>query len=123
VIGADQFTGFRSWKRFPEVLSMCDWIVLLRKPASMDTVSGMIRALQTEGVLDGSGDPMEWRVRGRSQGSQGKERVIRFVETPAREISSTRIRENFALGKKNENKAWISPAVMEWIERKHLYGT
>ncbi|NDG84293.1 MAG: nicotinate-nicotinamide nucleotide adenylyltransferase [Proteobacteria bacterium] len=123
VIGTDQFVGFRSWQRFPEILSMCDWIVLLRKPAGIDAASEMLRTLQADGVLESTSDPMEWRVRGRSQGSQGTERVIRFVETVAQEISSTRIRENFALGKKNENQAWMAPAVMEWIERKHLYGT
>ncbi len=120
VIGTDQFLGFRGWKRFPQVLSMCDWIVLLRKSADsaadLAAVTAMQAALRDEGVLSTTKDPSEWRIA-------GSERVMRFVETDAPEISSTRIRENFALNRSPENAAWIPRPVLEWIERKHIYGT
>ena len=116
VIGTDQFLSFRSWNRFPEVLSLCDWIVLLRKPQGMDAVAALLRSFQGENLLQSTPDPREWRITGSG-------RVVRFVETDAPEISSTKIRENFALGKPSENNAWIDSRVIEFIERKHLYGT
>jgi nicotinate-nucleotide adenylyltransferase len=116
VIGTDQFLSLRSWNRFPDVLSLSDWIVLLRKPQGMDSIAELLRDFQGENVLQSTPDLREWRV-------VGSNRVVRFVDTDAPEISSTTLRENFALGKKKENTAWISPRVIEFIERKHLYGT
>ena len=116
VIGTDQFRNLGRWSRYPHVLGLCDWIVLLRKPDTRDSIGAALTAYQQEGILTSTADPHAFLVCGSG-------RTLRIVETPALEASSTRIRENFAMSRKDEAKARIPAPVLEWIERKHLYGT
>jgi len=123
VIGTDQFTQLRSWNRFPEVLKLSDWLVLLRKP-----VTGIheeaLKHFVAESLLVATPDPKEWRIA-------GSQRLLRFVETDAPEVSSTRIREQLTLRSRSpvgaesnpESIAEVPATVMEWIQRNHLYGT
>lgn len=115
VIGTDQFESLKSWSRFPHVLSLADWIVLLRKPVA-GTHEASLREFVSQSILSPTPDPREWRITGSS-------RVLRFVETDAPEISSTKIRESFSLTTNTEPLSWVPGPVMEWIKRNHLYGT
>jgi nicotinate-nucleotide adenylyltransferase len=115
VLGTDQFNALRAWGRFPELLKLSDWIVLLRKP-DLSAHEETLKQFVSESILSASADPREWRITGSS-------RVLRFVETEAPEVSSTRIRENFSLNRSKENTQWVSKPVLEFIERNHLYGT
>ncbi len=116
VIGTDQFQSLRAWNRYPDVLKLSDWLVLIRKPCTLDSIADNIRSFASENIIIPTADPREWRIN-------GSDRILRFVETDAQEISSTRIRENFYMNRAKENSKWLTPAVMEWIERNHLYGT
>jgi nicotinate-nucleotide adenylyltransferase len=116
VIGTDQFKNLDRWSRFPEVLGMCDWIVLLRKPTTLSELAPSIQKLIQHDLLLATRDEREFIIKG------GNRRLC-LVDTDAPDVSSTQIRENYALGKKTENMNLIPASVLEFIERNHLYGT
>jgi nicotinate-nucleotide adenylyltransferase len=115
VIGTDQFQSLKSWSRFPDVLKLSDWIVLLRKPVTRIHES-TLREFVSQSILTATPDTQLWQIT-------GSPRVLRFVETDAPEISSTRIRESFSLPNTETLNLPIEPTVMDWIKRNHLYGT
>jgi nicotinate-nucleotide adenylyltransferase len=116
VIGTDQFAALASWARFPGVLGMTDWIVLLRKPGGMDAVRDVLHSFTGQSVLTPTPDPLEWSVTGTL-------RLMRFVETDAPMVSGTSIREALESGKRDQVIGQVPSSVFEFIERKHLYGT
>jgi nicotinate-nucleotide adenylyltransferase len=116
VIGTDQFSSLRAWVRFPWVLTLADWIVLLRKPDGMDAVRQALSGFLAENLIAPTADPLEWRVT-------GSHRVIRFAETRAPLASGTSIREWLESGNKGAAVNLLPKSVLEYIERKHLYGT
>jgi nicotinate-nucleotide adenylyltransferase len=115
VIGTDQFRSLESWFRFPEVLALSDWIVLLRKPVD-GSHEESLRNFASRSILTSTPDPREWRITGSS-------RILRFVETGAPEISSTMIRESFLLPNPENPGPKVEASVLDWIKRNHLYGT
>ncbi len=116
VIGADQFSQLEQWDRFPDVMGLCDWIVLLRKPQTLFDVGQSIQKYSQQGWLK----PLQGN-RFQIQ-SSGKTRILEFIETPAKNISSTEIRQNYSLGKGAQNAALVSASVQQYIERNKLYG-
>jgi nicotinate-nucleotide adenylyltransferase len=120
VIGTDQFQALKSWSRFPDVLKLSDWIVLLRKPESIPH-EATLKELVSSSILSATPDAREWRIN-------GSDKVLRFVETDAPEVSSTKIREHFLLPNHGSQTPEttnlpIEASVLEWIQRNHLYGT
>ena len=118
IIGTDQLQNLKQWINFPNFMSLCDWIVLVRKPITLDVCADSIRSLEAAGILKSTRDPLEFEVRANS-----KVRFLRFVETNATQISSTQIRETLALGKKSDLAPYLKKDVLEYIERNSLYGT
>ncbi len=118
VIGTDQFANLKRWNRFPEVLSMSDWIVLIRKPETIEQSAGAIRELVQMGVLVPGKSTSHFYVP-----APNASKNLQFVETDARAISSTEIREKFSMGKLAEVKPLLPESVFEYIERNKLYGT
>lgn len=117
VIGSDQLEQIHLWVRFPEVLALCDWIVLLRKPKKLDDLRSTLQKLVTDQVLSPTSNPREFKIKGSSHA-----RVLCVVDTEAPELSSTYIREKIALGKKEEVRELLSPEIWSYIERNALYG-
>ena len=117
VIGTDQLEQLDRWGRFPEVLSLCDWIVLLRKPATLDTVTPALKKLIAGNILTTTPDPREFKIA-----RNGKTRMLVLVNTDAPDVSSTKIREKLVMGKKEEVQALLPSPVLSYIERNHLYG-
>lgn len=111
VIGTDQLAQLPTWYRYPEVLSLCDWFVLERKPGGLDAVAA---AVQTLGAVARSRGPREWEV------SQG--RRLRSLPTEAAEVSSSKIRELLALGRELPVTS-LAPQVMDYLLANRLYGT
>lgn len=89
VIGTDQIANLPKWGRYPQVLEMCDWIVLERQ--------------------------------GRADLTPLPAHMVR-VHTPAKQVSSTHVRELYALGKTDEIKTLLPRSVREYIERQKIYG-
>jgi nicotinate-nucleotide adenylyltransferase len=119
VIGTDQLESLDLWVKFPQFLSMCDWLVLLRKPKTLEQCGPILQRLETSGILKPTRDPFSFEICA----VQSKPRTLRLVPTDAANISSTEIREQIALGKKEEVKKFLNPDVKEYIERNRLYGT
>lgn len=113
VIGTDQFQKLDQWSKFPEVLGMSDWIVLLRKPNSLDSVKPMIQKLVQDQVLKSTGNEHEFVAMGKK---------LKFVSTDAIEVSSTWLREKIAMNDWESVKEYIAPNVKEYILRNNIYG-
>lgn len=113
VIGTDQLEQLSTWHRFPEVLDLCHWIVLLRKPDGEARTLRAIAQLEASGVIKKDGD--SWRIR---HGSS----VLKLVPTEAPAISSTKIREQIATtGAPAEGT--LLPEVVTYLKQSKLYGT
>jgi nicotinate-nucleotide adenylyltransferase len=118
VIGTDQFEKLGQWARYPEVLGMTDWVVLLRKPKKLSDFADSIRKYVNEGWLKPGSNELEFKIL---VGSHTRKLV--FAPTQAREIASTEVRALLAKGKTDEAKAIVPEKVYGFIERNHLYGT
>lgn len=120
VIGTDQFLQLPKWAKFPEVLGMSDWIVLLRKPSSFEALAPVLESFASQGWLMRDSSVSSGRRFLVKHGDQT--RVLEFVDTPAECVSSTEIRKNFALGKSTNSKGALSPSIFSFIERNKIYG-
>lgn len=125
VIGLDQFSKLEQWHRFPEVMSLCHWIVLVRKPSTLDEAVSVAKAHVDLGILRSNGistaAPEFEIVTGKTTSGSGLKRLI-IAETRARNISSTEIRAEIArTGLPPEGT--ISSAVLAYLKDKKLYGT
>ena len=120
VIGADQLTQIASWYRFPEVLDLCHWIVLARKPGGLEIALEGMQKLSSSGLAtkcpgDAAGANGTWQV-GR------KTSFLKIVTTRAPDLSSTQIREVLnRSGTAPEGS--LVPEVEAYLKLHHLYGT
>ena len=113
VIGTDQFQKLGQWAKFPDVLGMSDWIVLLRKPNTLDHLKTVIQKYVQDQILKPTINDHEFMAMGKR---------LKFVETDAMEVSSTWLREQIALNQWDSIQAFISPPVKEYILRSKIYG-
>ena len=119
VIGTDQFLKLEHWGRYPDVMGMSDWIVLLRNPNTLENFQETIRKFVSEGWLLPTTNSYEFKIK--ISGKNGTH--LRFVKTDAPAISSTDLRAKLALGKKEEAAALLPQKVLDYIERNKFYGT
>jgi nicotinate-nucleotide adenylyltransferase len=118
VIGTDQFEQLDQWNRYPEVMGMSDWIVLIRKPKKLENFRSTIQKYLLAGWLIPTAIENQFRIR-----FSGQERKICLVETKAIDVSSTEIRQKLVTGQREEVLPLLPPAVLDYIERNKLYGT
>ncbi len=97
VLGTDQFLNFSTWKNFPAVLGLCDWLVLKRRGFDPANVDAVYSQMTNSNLLT-------------------QTRVL-FAPTNATEISSSKIRSFIETKQLNQAKEFLSPAVFEYIER------
>lgn len=120
VVGVDQIENLDRWNRFPEVLGLTNWIALERAPGGADRMVRALARLAMFGALENTSDPRLWRVR-----AGGGNTFIYRVATPAREVSSTEIRRDFARATSEVATiptASLDPNVAAYIRRNGLYG-
>ena len=86
-LGADQLHGLPTWHRFPEILTLCHWIVLERKPQGHELIQKTLQEWKASGLIAATPQPDTWEVRGTPH-------VIRSVPTEATGLSSTTIRQS-----------------------------
>ncbi|MBL7713816.1 MAG: nicotinate (nicotinamide) nucleotide adenylyltransferase [Bdellovibrionales bacterium] len=117
-LGTDQFSGIQSWHRFPEVLELCHWIILLRKGSTHAQdeakVHAVLSQLESQGLVRKNPKEKSAYVTTNTQ------RVIQITATDAVALSSSQIREKIQMGEKVERD--LDPAVFERIAEKRLYG-
>lgn len=112
VIGTDQFVKLVQWAKFPEVMGMCDWIVLLRKPTTMDTLKSVIQKYVQVQVLKTTGNDHEFNTFGKK---------LKFVPTDAIEVSSTGLREQIAMNNWPAVEPYLNTKVKDYILRNSIY--
>ena len=112
VLGTDQLAAMAGgWHRFPELLGLCHWLVLARKP---------------DGERQAGETLMRWSASGLARAANGAwalpgGKCLRVVSTPARELSSTAIREAIArTGQPPENS--VDSDVLAYLKRRGAYG-
>jgi nicotinate-nucleotide adenylyltransferase len=76
VIGTDQLIDLPRWFRFSELIGQCEWVILARKGTDLSAAQQVARQIEDSGHLKG--------------------RKFHWVETRARALSSTQIREDAA---------------------------
>jgi nicotinic acid mononucleotide adenylyltransferase len=113
VIGSDQFQNLDHWSKFPYFLKFCDWIVLLRRPSTMDSIHPMIQKLVQTQVLSSTSNQFEFLALGKK---------LKFISTDAMEVSSTWVREKLSLGDWESLKNVIPSKIQEYILRNKIYG-
>jgi nicotinate-nucleotide adenylyltransferase len=115
VIGTDQLEKLPTWYRFPELLELCHWIVLLRKPNHNDGKAHKILSeWSASGLLSHISDT-QWAT-------QSGKFSLKIAETDAPELSSTQIREAIArTGLPPENS--LPSEVISYLKLRGIYGT
>lgn len=119
VIGADQLKDMPSkWWRFPEILQLCHWIVLERKPLGSTIARPTLTQWETSNLVRSEHNllgPMTWQVLGGNT-------FLKLVPTDAPPISSTAIREAIArTGKPPEGT--LLTAIEAYLKQNRLYGS
>ncbi|MBI4924415.1 MAG: nicotinate (nicotinamide) nucleotide adenylyltransferase [Bdellovibrio sp.] len=118
VIGTDQLEDMQSWHRFPEILQLSHWIILLRKPDGESKARKILQTWETQGLVQNKNNNIEndlWSL-------MCKQTYLKLVTTHAPLISSTEIRKHIA-------KSGTLPAntlhddVVTYIKAHKLYGT
>ncbi len=118
VIGADQLAQLHQWHRFPELLGLCHWIVLARRPGGDARAQEALKQWAGAGIIGREGASRCWQLRSAAS-TVG---YIQLVATDAPEISSTGIRETIARsGRPPEGQ--LGEAVLAYLMRHRLYGS
>jgi nicotinate-nucleotide adenylyltransferase len=105
VIGTDQLGNLHTWHRFPELLTLAHWIVLLRKGQEVELS-------RLSGLLKPHGK--DWLTRGGT--------TLALVPTEAPELSSTGIRESLARSG-SAPAGSLTQGVEAYLKTHRLYGT
>jgi nicotinate-nucleotide adenylyltransferase len=113
VVGADQLEQLNSWYRFPELLKLCHWIVLERKPSGGDQARRTLQTWCASGLVQSSSSLL-WQVAGSSS-------ALILVPTPAQNISSTAVRESISRTGLVPDQALL-PEVSGYLKVRKLYG-
>ena len=116
VIGADQLADLKRWHRFPEVLGLCHWLVLERKPAGQELSQSVLKDWESSGIARKQ-SPDLWQISG-----GGAATWLKTVPTDAPAISSTSIREAISRTGQVPAKALYEP-VSRYLYDHRLYGT
>jgi nicotinate-nucleotide adenylyltransferase len=102
IVGIDMFEDIDTWHKPKELLREVEFIVVSR-PGYGPRASGF-----------GRSEDLPQRTR-RDTKEAGK---IHWLGDVAENISSTKLREALASGRKTK---WLDPAVVEYIRKEHLY--
>lgn len=115
VIGSDQLEQLSTWHRFPDLLSLCHWIVLERKSAAPGEGLQTLSQWEASGLIEKTRQDRLW------QSTQNRNFFLHRVPTEARSISSTEIRHSIArTGIPPENS--LFPDVLSYLKVHRLYG-
>jgi nicotinate-nucleotide adenylyltransferase len=117
-LGSDQLANLPTWHRFPEILNLCHWIVLTRKPG------GERQAMETLAHWQASGLVTKHNQTWTTPAGMN----IGVFETPAREISSRNVREKLALTRLDSKtdptiQAALPSEILSYLMEHCIYGT
>jgi nicotinate-nucleotide adenylyltransferase len=109
ITGADAFADIATWKRFPEVLDLANFVVVSRPGHRLDALPAQLPALAS-------------RMR-RADGAApaGADPVIFLLQAPTPEVSSTLVRDR--LRRAEPIAGLVPPLVEAHILQHRLYST
>ena len=113
VIGADQLLQLHTWHRFPEILTLCHWIVIERKSKQAAQSEQRLQEWEASGILR-KAQNQSWQLRGSAH-------FIQQVQTEAPDLSSTQIRESIVRTGEPPSGSLL-PKVVEYLKQNRLYG-
>ncbi|PIE44093.1 MAG: nicotinic acid mononucleotide adenylyltransferase [Gammaproteobacteria bacterium] len=111
LMGADSFLGFDHWKQWQKILTLSNLVVFHRPGWELDRTSRVFSKLEKLDISPVSG------LNGAEAGANGS---VVFVETTQMAISSSQIRQAFALGR--SPRYLLPDNVLRFIVDNALYG-
>jgi nicotinate-nucleotide adenylyltransferase len=119
VVGSDQLANLPTWHRFPEVLGLCHWIVLARKPDGERIAETTLQEWQASGWV--KKESSVWKV---SSSVAASAPTISVFPTDARAVSSRNIREKLAKeGSTGSFDTLLPSEILSYLMEHRLYGT
>lgn len=119
IIGADQLKDLPHWHRFPEILGLCHWIVLERKPFQDKTALTLLHELSSSGLVQSTHSSQIWTIKQTPY-------CLILAPTEAPPLSSTKIRETLAKAIRKPDSSEIPdgilPEVWHYLKNHQLYG-
>jgi nicotinate-nucleotide adenylyltransferase len=109
ITGADAFAEIATWKRYPAVLDLANFVVVTRPGHAIESIAERLPALAE-------------RMRRAGDARQPRETpAIYLLHAPTPDVSSTMVREKLARG---ESVAGLVPPLVEsHIHQHRLYGS
>ncbi len=115
VIGSDQLEILHTWRHFPEILTLCNWIILERNPHGRAQSEITLQKWESSQLAKKTHKPELWVLK-------NSHTFLKRVSTLAPDISSTEIREQIAkVG--NPPPGTLTDEVLSYLIRHQLYGT
>ncbi len=113
VMGSDQLVSFSSWYRFPEILKLCHWIVLERRPVDSGSCQFTLHEWIASGLIQAAHSNL-WQI-------QNSSTFLTLAPTEAPPLSSTGIRESIARTGALPTGSVLGE-VSRYLKIKQLYG-
>ncbi len=113
VIGSDQLQSMHTWHRFPEILTLCHWIVIQRKPDGLEQTQQTLQAWSASGLIENKQSQL-WNIR-------NSQYFIQTVTTDAPPISSTQIRREITRTGSPPASSLL-PEVEGYLKLHQIYG-
>ncbi len=119
VVGADQLGELHRWHRFPELLRLCHWIVLERRPRGAELARTTLQEWRASGLIADQPPGLPERHFKFSRA----EACLFLCPTAAQEVASTSLREQLERTGLPADSQLIPSAVLEYIREHRLYGS
>lgn len=116
-VGTDQLLNLESWYRFPEILKLCNWVILERKSIDTEACHLLLQKWQNQSLIKKN----NFQNRTPTWQMEGSQSLLTVVPTDACDLSSTQLREKATLsGKIAESD--VPPPIFSYIQKHALYG-
>lgn len=109
ITGADAFAEIETWRRYPDVLDLANFVVVSRPGMTLGALRKRLPELKERMRL-----PRDETVR------QASKTLIFLVDAPTADVSSTGIRER--IGRGESLAGMVPPAVEQHIHQHGLYA-
>jgi nicotinate-nucleotide adenylyltransferase len=111
ITGADAFADIETWKRYPEVLDLAEFVAVSRPGVPVAALRQQLPALK---------DRMRLPLRRSDLRTRGGRTSIFLVDAPTSDVSSTEIRQRLLAGL--PVNGFVPTAIEHHIQQHGLYG-
>ncbi len=110
--GADAFAEIATWKDYPTILDLANFVVVSRPGHPATAVPEQLPTLRDRMIMCPTGGRTD------CMGAQDRPRIW-LLDAPTPDVSSTEVRRRVQAGEPLRDL--VPPAVAQYIERQHLY--